>query len=232
MPSDISDWNPIDPFAAQELVEIQPLSKRAFSLLLRNKHKPILETEFLRVAGVIEIMEGLEYHSSRFNDIKFRYGHGQRDDLEDINHEVVAYFNRVGQFHTFARSAFVKTHVTNPLSIVPRICQLLVFRNKHAAHRSIDAPREGDTVEVQNTHAISLNRYFGRIYSPIPGAANPPLPDSEQGLVPWRRALCLSAYIVFQIYNPSVEDTIFFTIETDHPVVMEEAYALLEALLS
>ncbi len=62
--------------------------------------------------------------------------------LDALDHEAVAYFNRLGQLFYFARSAGHE-------ALVPRVAQLMSFRNKHTAHRSIDVPRSEDRAHLQ-----------------------------------------------------------------------------------
>ena len=82
----------------------------------------------------------------------------ERKLLESLDHEALAYINRLGQFHAFAKSRNLK-------SLLPRASELMVFRNKHAAHRSIDDPRKEDNEHLQEAHAFA----FGWIQHTIAG---------------------------------------------------------------
>ncbi|HET6892512.1 MAG TPA: hypothetical protein VFH31_15520 [Pyrinomonadaceae bacterium] len=73
----------------------------------------------------------------------------ERGIFEMLNHEAVAYLNRLGQFYYFAKALKVNAHL-------PRAYQLMLFRNKHTAHRSIDAPLNEDS-DLREVHATAFS---------------------------------------------------------------------------
>jgi hypothetical protein len=183
----------------------------------------------MRISGAIEIMRGMDYHNDRYQGIVLTYVSGENADLNDLDHEVVAYLNRVGQFHSFAQSDFVVNIVGGASISVPTIVQLQLFRNKHTAHRSIDSPR-GESRHHQITQAMSLTPYMGRIYRPRSGISTPPQ-SGKNDLDAWRRALLESHVIVYQIQDPQ-SNVVELSLERDHPIVMMEAYNLIERILA
>ena len=63
--------------------------------------------------------------------------------LATLRHEAVAYVNRLGQLHFFAKS--LGHH-----HLLPKTTELLPFRHKHTAHRSIDQPQAESADELRS----------------------------------------------------------------------------------
>ena len=60
MSNNIDNWNLTDDNQGKPLDAIDQLSSRAWSLLVRNRTKPLLKFSFINVTGAIEMLEGLE----------------------------------------------------------------------------------------------------------------------------------------------------------------------------
>lgn len=120
MNNSIHSWNITDPGSPLPLHEVQPVSARALSLIVRNKGTRILETGFINIQGGIEMMEGLNYHFDRLCTIQ-RLAADQKADHAALRHEAVAYINRAGQFYNFATSAFGRGRLQtiDPASLIP-----------------------------------------------------------------------------------------------------------------
>lgn len=198
-------FNIADPHLGERLSDIMPLSARARSWLARV-NVGIPEDESIQAIGAITMLEGLDYHYSRFVELVNRLGpyfSGQlvqrlfptateTEDLNSLDHETVAYLNRLGQFHTFAKAhklapRLLKTH------------ELMVFRNKHTAHRSIDAPR-GESQYEQEYQAMAFGFY----------------------------RLTRGGFPTYQM--PSGKKHHEFDMRRDHPLVMQEAIDVLFTL--
>lgn len=156
-------FNVVDPRPGEPLNDITPISVRARSWLAKV-NQSIPENDTVKILGTINILEGLDYHNRRFMefvDLLIPY-FSENEKLREINqhvfptpeqseymeglvHETIAYFNRLGQFHTFARAVCMSSD-----SHLPKMNELMVFRNKHTAHRSIDYPRNETEDEKQN----------------------------------------------------------------------------------
>jgi hypothetical protein len=65
----ITDWRQEDPAPDTPLSAIFPVSVRAENLLSRQHAHRLLETNYLNLAGAVEMMRGLDYHHSRFMEI-------------------------------------------------------------------------------------------------------------------------------------------------------------------
>lgn len=167
-----------DPRPGQKLSGITPLSARARSWLARVTFG-IPEGESIQVVGAVTILEGLDYHCARFMDLVNRlepyYSRvagevagdspdksgqspsrlfptvAENEDLNALDHESVAYLNRLGQFFAYAKARGLATRLV-------KAHELMVFRNKHTAHRSIDAPR-GESQQEQEHQAMSFGFY-------------------------------------------------------------------------
>lgn len=154
-----------DPNVGVPLAGLPPSSSRVLSWISRAVFKPgfPLERE-VQIRGAVSILRGIEYHHRAFlhrfaqlDNLVARQVSGPAPEgalspipktaefeiLADLHHEAVAYVNRLGQFHYFAKSVGL-------VGLVPTITRLLPFRHKHTAHRSTDKPRSESAAEQQS----------------------------------------------------------------------------------
>lgn len=171
--------NAHDQFPNLRLLEIFPLSARATSWRARTSLDNFFSKEkIVQIDGSIPMLQGLDYHYnhfiSQFHQLASYYkrleshlkdlmsGHersslypssteAERQTFKSLEHEAIAYINRVGQFYCFAK-AF------GHQSCLLRASELMLFRNKHTAHRSIDIPK-GETVHEKMWQAMSFGFY-------------------------------------------------------------------------
>lgn len=233
----IDKFNIKDPHENVPLDELFPLSERAFSHLIRSGHLPVLKESFVNIFGAIEMMHGLTYHHARFmnliNDCHMQPPTGEVS--RNLRHEAVAYVNRLGQFWAFAQSTLIKNHCPSPEDILPTISSLIVFRNKHAAHRSIDNPKKEDEDDLQIMNAISLSILGGSFFRPKPGyqvqdISSMKLETEED----WGKLTCnhyKNYFLGFQIFDVKRNMHVDFHLECDHVRIMEEAYNLIKIIL-
>jgi hypothetical protein len=167
-----------DPRPGQDLDAIEPLSVRARSWLARVATRET-NVNTISVVGAITMLEGLDYHYSKFMDLVSRLspyytrtmadepwiGRDQVEnypspllptlreiaDLDALDHEAVAYLNRLGQFFAHARAQGFDSQLHKARQLMP-------FRNKHTAHRSIDSPRN-ETMKEQESQAMAFGFY-------------------------------------------------------------------------
>jgi hypothetical protein len=59
------------------------------------------------------MMEGLEYHHDNIIRITGALANGDDVSEKGVDHEAIAYLNRVGQFYYFAKSYFVRSAITD-----------------------------------------------------------------------------------------------------------------------
>jgi hypothetical protein len=110
------------------------------------------------------MLKGLDYHCDRFLSLIASLSNGLSTDEENLLHEAVAYVNRAGQFYYFVESQLVKAKVGRLPT--PRLDQLMRFRHKHTAHRSVDKPWPQDTEQLRGVHAMALSEFGGRLWYP------------------------------------------------------------------
>lgn len=126
------------------------------------------ELEFL---GILDMVDGLEYHYKKFIRMENKHREHQKKIWENgiyltppnnPVHEAVAYLNRLGQVHTLLTSNWFKKNVKESAiaRLCPSILALMPFRNKHTAHRSVDGPR-GESPQQLAMHASIP---FGQIW--------------------------------------------------------------------
>jgi hypothetical protein len=233
MSNSIDDWNIPDVNAAKKLEDILPLSARARSLLVRNRSNPMLKkTGFFNVLGAVEMLEGLEYHHDNIVRITGDLANGAQVADSDINHEAVAYINRLGQFYYFAKSDSVRSAIADVTTLIPTISKFMVFRMKHTAHRSIDAPR-GESDDLKIAHARAVSTMMGSILSPKPNAPEIVFPKKYGGpeWEKFQRDLWKYNYRTFQTYDADIESHVNLTIEMEHSAIADEAYSILERVI-
>jgi len=216
-------WNFADPFPNVPLRDIFPLSTRALSWLARaSKDAAFPQDRCVQIAGGARMLGGLDYHHGNFLD---RFNHlvpyydrqaavlkhsmeqllgeaplpmateSERAVLDALHHEAFAYLNRLGQFYTFTKALSVE-------HLLPRAAELMLFRHKHTAHRSIDAPRKEDDPHLQEVHAMTFGFHY----------------------------LSVASFPVFQIHDQ--HRVVQFHMRDDHAVVMDQALDALQAIHS
>lgn len=214
-----------DLYLGVPLQSISNTTERARSWLARVAND-LPHEENIQLGGAVFMMEGMEYHyaavqnhlthiqkyidslekrSVRWNDAISRNESfneliptpttTEQNHLTQINHEVVAYINRMGQFFSFAKNK-------SQQMILVRATALKVFRDKHTAHRSIDAPRSGDTYESKWSQAARLGGFYTMMRG---GAPIFRIPDENDN---WHE----------------------FNIIIDHPILISECMAVLDAI--
>ena len=231
----IDNFNFKDPHDGIPLNEIYPLSERAVSHLARGRNLPILKYAFVNIYGAIEMMQGLTYHHARFMSlVESCYTTAPTIQTAcSLRHEVVAYVNRLGQFWSFSNSDLVKQDCPSTEKTLPTISKLIVFRNKHSAHRSIDKPKPEDTDGLQVMNAISLSVLGPQFFHPKPGHTSPDLSsvNTDKDMDELRCSLYRNEYLGFQIYDVKHSTHVNFYIERDHELILREAYCLISILL-
>ncbi|WP_421803095.1 hypothetical protein [Flagellimonas sp.] len=169
-------WTIIDRFPDNDLIDINPISLRAYSLVSRNKFQIERLPISIEILGVLESMEALDYHYDNFIGFK------KIENKSKRVHEIVAYLNRIGQIYYFINSDFLKKILFNPLDQTPTLNSLKVFRMKNTAHRSIDYPKN-ESLEYRRRQAIS---FFGfQLNYDENGHERFILPTEDIGLTEW-----------------------------------------------
>jgi hypothetical protein len=221
-PYELIDQNP-----TLALSEIFPLSRRAGVALVRYQNGRSAKAGQMNIIGAIDMLDGLEYHHTAHMNIIQRLSHepfmdGQTEILrKHLVHEATAYLNRMGQFFYFAHSKFAMEFLPDPDAIMPTLLRYKRFRDKHAAHRAIDAPRHEDTVQAQANYAWALSSLGFAGFSPKTAKASPPF-DSHT----W-----LQNYFQVQLNDGQPANVLNFSVEREHPSISAEVYAILENIL-
>lgn len=233
----IDNINFKDPNSGISLSEIYPLSERAVSLIARSRELSILKHSFVNIYGAVEMMQGLTYHHARFMSlIESCYTTAPAIQIAGaIRHEAVAYLNRLGQFWTFSHSELIKEYCPSATKALPTISKLVVFRNKHTAHRSIDDPRAEDTDGLQVMNAISLSILGGHFFQPKPEHQSmnisSELSSADEDWDAFKCNLYRKSFLGFQIYDVKHSTHVNFYLEQDHELIMNEAYCLISNIL-
>ncbi len=215
--NDFNNWRIEDPYNGVPLADIASISSRATALLARSKSS-LLHTNFIQIYSALSILSGIEYHQNRFVEGISKLPTDIPRDFSSVMHEAVAWVNRVGQFYYFKSSALVVNHGSVPAT--PTIDSIMIFRDKHTAHRSADKPRYEDTFYLQTIHAASLSGMIG--FSWIPRLDHPGKSLSSPSIK--------THMLSFQIQMPEgkAHDLV---IERDSFSILLEGYTVFESLL-
>jgi hypothetical protein len=233
-----------DPSLGVPIDEIVPISKKTWALLARHQSSPPLKTGFLNVYGAVDMIDGLEHHHSHFMVLVDRlctvpaFTNESKAVERQLRHEVVAYLNRMGQFYHFTKSKFVARHITDATRLIPTILKFKPFRDKYAAHRSIDLPRPEDSADAQQLQAWGLSSVSGLLFSPKEKAkAASVLEELHDQLLSnvqlynsktrWKEC-----YFGLQMRVTAKNEFVDFFLEKEHPIISQEAFRLIEILLT
>lgn len=221
-------WAIDDQHVGVTLEDISVLSSRAHSMLSREAHPDLKAEGVMILTGAIRMMSGMEYHFANFAEECRRIAASGVKHRDLLVHEVVAYLNRMGQFHAFLRSDFVKPSVPSPPSVAPTLVRLLILRNKYAAHRSLDAPRD-EPVHVRMNHELGMS---GGLFRGRPGGKPLEFEDGEiVSFAELDKHLFENSYPSFQVGDHKTNATIDFTPETDHPVIIAECFDVMQRVI-
>jgi hypothetical protein len=224
----IDGWAIDDPFPGVELEKIGVFSSRALSLFARCGDSAIGAEGFFSISGAIEMLGGMEHHHANFLYERAGILAGESVSLDGMKHEAIAFLNRMGQFHHFLRGDFVKRTITDIGAVAPRTAKLMVFRNKHAAHRSLDMPR-GEPLNARLNHQLGM---MGATWTPRPGAQPITFRDGQViDLSDHQRSLVRDYRMSFQITDHVSGQTEYFIPEDDCGMVMAETYGALESII-
>jgi hypothetical protein len=236
MSNDINSWWVTDEKPGIAIDTIEPISKRATCLIARNKSNHLLTTDFFRIQGTVDMMKGLDYHHANFMKIIEKLAivgmDGIGRDLQvELLHEATAYLNRLGQFYYFLTSDFVSKQFPTAESLAPTVTKFVIFRQKYSAHRSIDDPRK-ETTRIQTAHAYSMSSMGGKLFQPKPnhiGGFTPTssVPEMEEFI----RNMWRNSYQQFQLITDDPKGCHNFSVEREHPTIMQETYVVLKLVL-
>ncbi len=233
-----------DPAPGVPIDEIAPISMKTWALLARHQGSQSLKAGFLNIYGAVDMIDGLEHHHSHFMASVDRlctvpaFTNESKAVERQLRHEVVAYLNRMGQFFHFSKSAFVAERVTDATDFIPTIRKFKLFRDKHGAHRSLDVPRKEDSADVQQLQAWGLSSVSGLLFRPKDEAnavsilkelheqlsSNVQLYNSNMR---WKEC-----YFGLQMRVKAKDKFVDFFLEKEHPMISQEAFRLVEMLLT
>lgn len=211
------------------LVDIIDPIARTRSLLTRNKSHPLIQENFFRYIGAYEMMLGMQYHFENLMKLMQEppsHSYASSEQTRSLYHETVAYINRAGQFVYFYNSESVMRALRGNRAPTPLLNNLKVFRDKHAAHRSVDKPYQSDTKYLQDAHMSSLMAFSGSLWQMKPGTS-----ESRNGrLIDYR-----DNYFMVQTQLDGENDNriiINFSVERDHLSILEEAYSVFSIIFN
>jgi hypothetical protein len=208
----------LDPNHDIPLEEISSLSGKACSLFLRTFLEVPTPEAWKSLSAIWWILAGLEYHYNNYINLYQSLTEGESTVKPYLQHEIVAYLNRMGQFYFFAKSPYVKTTGIDSEAIIPTIRKLIIFRNKQASHRSIDDPRK----ESEEEHWAHMHSLMSTIMIPKAGSSGS---ISKENMYQ-------NCYFQYQTYDAVTQSTVFFVLEQDHKDVIQEAYNLFEQVVN
>jgi len=203
--------------------------------MVRTRDHAVLKTNFINIIGAIDMMKGLDYHHANFmNTVNqlIETGWPRKIKLQaSLLHEATAYLNRLGQFYYFVLSTFVQKRCPNAELLIPTIKSFVPFRMKYSAHRSIDAPKN-ESEMVQAAQAMSMSSIGGQLFQPKPGhVADISRIKTEADYDDYVKSNWKHCYYVFQLITDDRNVYHNFSIEKEHPAIIDEAFAVLKEIL-
>jgi hypothetical protein len=223
-------WRVEDPVPGVDLAAIAPISLRSLALLARRTHLVTDQNEYYRLTGAIDITEGLEYHHSNWLGIVNECRAGSAYKGTAATHEIIAYFNRLGQFHYFATSSYVRTRAPDAIASLQEISRLIPFRHKIAAHRSIDRPRPGDQRKDEQRY-FAVNKGCLLITPQEDGCITSPSPSMGKTINEMKAEILNHGMPAYQL-SVDPQTWIEFAPERDHVKVMDDCFSLFSQLLN
>ncbi|HEU64440.1 MAG TPA: hypothetical protein ENH96_03515 [Chlamydiae bacterium] len=180
------------------------------TIKIRENISLLITYRYHQIKSFVNSAQGLEYHYNNFlSHLKELAIKKTLEDDTMLDHEVTAYLNRLGQLSFFLVSQKL-------MQYCPKIKELLLFRNKNTAHRSIDTPRKEDTLHEQIWQSGALMR---RIFSGKVNPGNPLEEEMLEFLTP-QRYNSNKAFISYQIISGKIHAD--FTPQKDHPIIIKE----------
>jgi hypothetical protein len=196
------------------LLEDNPVtSKRVLSLIVQNKHKIKDKHDYTQIMGSLQFLEGLEYHYNNFtNHLQNLAAKECLSDDSMLDHEAVAYINRLGQVYYFIR--FLRK-----LKQCPKIKELYLFRRKNTGHRSIDLPTDEDTQHEQIWQSGCLRRksFSGKFDENF---TVDDFQEYKNDFLNPKRYIHKKVFVSYQILSGNKHAD--FTPQIDHPIILKE----------
>jgi hypothetical protein len=197
-----SDWQWNVGLKNNDLDSFSKISDRAYALISKNNEELKNKDGALNVIGIVHAMEGLDYHFERFQE------NSSNQFNKNRMHDITAYLNRLGQLHYSIKSTFVKSKIDlDKIQLTPKINELIELRMKNTAHRSIDCPKN-ESEDLQRMQSI---RFLGFDFFLFDG--------NEYFIFPSDK---LKEGKIFIEFHPV----------DDHKKIMNEAYSILEKLIT
>lgn len=202
-----------DPNEGIALKDNPILSQRVFSRIVQNKHKIRDMYDYTHIMGSLQFLEGLEYHYNNF--VTHLQNLAAKEYLTDdsmLDHEAVAYLNRLGQVYYFAQSLKL-------FKYCPKIKELYLFRRKNTGHRSIDCPMEEDEKNEQIWQSGCLRRkaFSGKFDDNF---TVEDFQEYKKEFLSPKRYIHKKVLVSYQILSGKKHAD--FIPQNDHPIIMEE----------
>ena len=118
------------------------------------------------IYGATAIFNGLEYHANNYLSLQENIKRLDdvdpecRETIDMLNHEAIAYFNRIGQFYYFAKSRKVAEILGDYKPHIPNVLRLKIFRMKQSAHRATDYPRNENPRNMEQLDRLFTYQYI------------------------------------------------------------------------
>jgi hypothetical protein len=141
-------------------------------LMAKHQFSKAMKEHELEIWGIPQFLDGLGYHFKKFNALEKKQSPGKTTKTQSRNttNEITAYFNRLGQLYTCITSDWFQEYVPKdklPL-LCPSILALIPYRNKYAAHRSLDQPRKESRSQHESFSNICLRTEWHSDFSSHP----------------------------------------------------------------
>lgn len=219
-------------------------SKRDYSKIKNPVRKVTdllnLHTSYPRekLGGILYIVGGLEYHSKKIKnyeraacraqlklekarDYSEKSFRAARSPLLSMEHESVAYINRLGQLAHLFTSDWFKENIKDKLiaSKIPSILALQPLRNKYTAHRQQDRPHNDDSPSLGQNQDRLMSILANNKWLQFQFATH-----QRDKLLKDHHPAAVQGIEIFGTKN----NTVIFEPTKIHPIILSETFDLLE----
>ncbi len=222
-------------------------SKKIVCLFALVSQQELYQKNKSALIGVLDMIEGLEYHHHRIKKYE-KSGSKRVRELQELSksakkgsftlsksnhhlatHESVAYINRVGQLMYFFTSDWFKSVINHEEVIaakIPTILALMPIRNKFVSHRQIDKPRDDDCENLGLQQFGLMQSLSGPIGKPEETRIEYSFPTNQRDKLLKKYHLKAVADVEYLGENNNL---VIFTPTLNHQVITNEVINLLEA---
>lgn len=239
--NDPANWRVADPSPSVALEHIVPLGQRAVALLARNLGHPVLQGEFVRLYGAVDMLGALDYHHDNLLAIRAAFDRhldalerlrAPQRDVTPGEHRVLEPELAAELRPTDSDSRLFKNAQYEAAAYLCRLGQFYYFAKSAFM---ADVVAAGSITAIQRLivfrHKFAAHRSIDKPQGDLDELQTLHAMSLALGGMVWHPLSNGRLAMSFQIRTES-SGAENFVPEVDHPAVMGEAYELLSSVLA